>query len=77
MILRIIATTLNGLFIAFNLFGVFEGSLRDQSGDSPVGHELRMIAFLLIGFILPALNITAIWRGRLKLKRQVNAKQEN
>ncbi len=70
MILRIIATTLNGLYIAFNLYGICIGSLSDRSENSPMEHSLGMIAFLLIGFILPALNILAIWWGRLKLKRE-------
>ena len=77
MILRIIATTLNGAFIAFNLFGIYKGSLRDMSENSPMRSAFGMIAGLLIGFILPVLNILAIWWGRLKLERKVNAKQEN
>ncbi len=77
MILRIIATTLNGLYIAFNLYGICIGSLSDRSENSPMTHKFGMIAFILMGFILPVLNILAIWWGRLELERKVNAMQEN
>ncbi len=65
-----IVTIVNGLIIVFSFVGIFLLLFPNRFSSERYEVRITIGMFSLLGLISSPLNIMAIWRGRLKLKRK-------